>query len=51
MSGGTNLAIKVPDDKRAEIRAMAEKKGMIISSMVRNWIYERLEQEQEKAAA
>lgn len=50
MSGGTNLAVKLPDEKREEIRKLAEKKGMVISSMVRNWIYERIEQEKSATA-
>lgn len=37
------VAVKMPADKKAEAQALAEKRGMNISTLMRNLLYKELE--------
>lgn len=45
------IAFKVSDEKMLEIGKEAQRKGQTIAGLVRQFVYERLEQEQHHQAA
>lgn len=43
------VGVVMPKDKKETLQMMASQKGMGVSSMVRSWLYERMEQETGKS--
>lgn len=41
-----SISVMLPEEKYKELAALSVKKGILKSSMVRGWIYEKLEEEQ-----
>lgn len=46
----TSVTIRLPAEKRIELNRLADKEGIPASAIIRNMIYKRLEEDQQKAA-
>jgi predicted DNA-binding protein len=46
----SSITIRLPAEKRKALNELADKEGLPASGIIRNMIYKRLEQEEEKSA-
>lgn len=46
-----SIGVMIPKDKKEQLRELANQKGMGLSSMVRNWLYDRYSKETEEDEA
>lgn len=46
-----SIGVMIPKDKKEQLRELANQKGMGLSSMVRNWLYDRYSKETEEEEA